>query len=143
MKCYVERQESQHSENTLLVNGINSNSFKCTNKHMRGYFLSIWKISRRGKFVWNSHFTHFRMEKVWLLPYKFVIPNKLKVNSKLYVFIPLINMFQNVLVLTRNVSFVKRKKRQLYICSLNVSRSTQQHSGGKWKIIPTPSPTIQ
>lgn len=40
MKCHFENQELQKAEPTFSLSGININSLKCVNKHIRNYFYS-------------------------------------------------------------------------------------------------------
>ena len=74
----MRRQKYKRRISPSFVDGIDIRNKTCTNKHIRNYFYSKRKITPRGKFVWNSHFSDIQWKTAWLLPYKFAISNKLK-----------------------------------------------------------------
>lgn len=73
MKSYKKQSEAPKFNCTLYINGMNIRSSNCTNKHIRKCFQNLKKITPRGKFFWNSHFTEINWHAAWLVPFQFCI----------------------------------------------------------------------
>ena len=80
MKSYIytHKNEVPGFNFTLNINGIDIMSSNCTNNHIRKCFLNLKKISPRGKFFWNSHFTDVNWHRAWLVPFRYCITNKVR-----------------------------------------------------------------
>lgn len=78
MKSYKKQNEVSGLNTSLYINGMDIMSSNCTNKHIKKCFLSLKKITPRGKFFWNSHFSEINWHEAWLVPFRFCITNKVR-----------------------------------------------------------------
>lgn len=72
------RQNDAIITQPIFIDGVNFINKQCSNKHIRRCIQNRNKIRPACKSYWNSKFYELNWNKIWMMPFKYCINNKIK-----------------------------------------------------------------